>query len=406
MSLLTMQLRPASFRGVSFSVSDAEYNGGRRTALHEYPQRDTPYVEDMGRATREYSMTALVVGSDYIARAKELMAALEKPGAGRLVHPWLGELSVIATSVGTLTFSNSLGMASVSLTFVEAGEKLYPGMGTSWVAALRNQIDATLDAAAEAFADVIELANQADYIIAEAADTWGVLVQACATCEALVYTGMVEALQAVDFVQSITDPEGFAGSVADALGFNRLAGTSRDWKHYSETLITLANRPEFAAVHGAHVVGSSDERIENNDNALKALMRNTLLAQSAGCASFVGTASDTADVTEEVETTSYDSMISLRDDICAGLEAEMLQTDSDEMAIELEDLRSNVFSEMTERAEQQARLHRVDFPARRPLVVAAYELYQDADRADELGRLNAIRNIGFSPEGGLIALSE
>jgi hypothetical protein len=297
-------------------------------------------------------------------------------------------------------------MASVSLSFVEAGEKLYPSMATSWASALRGQIDSVLDAAADAFSGAIALANQADYIIAYAAETWGALVQICSTCEALVYTGMTAALEAVDFALALTDPKGFASAVADALGFEKLAGTSRDWKHCSDVLALLASRDEFAPVGGAYVVGSSDERVAANGNALRALMRNTLLAQAAGCASFVGTAYDTADVSEDGEKTSYDSMISLRNELCSGLENEILQTADDEMAIELEDLRSDVYSEMTERAEQKARLRRVDFPARRPLVVAAYELYQDADRADEIGRLNAVRNIGFSPENGLIALSK
>lgn len=45
----TDRLQPASFRGVAFKVDGDDLQIGRRTVVHEYPGRDTPSVEDMGR---------------------------------------------------------------------------------------------------------------------------------------------------------------------------------------------------------------------------------------------------------------------------------------------------------------------------------------------------------------------
>ena len=42
-------LRPASFRGVAFEVGSHSESGGRRVELHEYPLRDAPYAEDLGK---------------------------------------------------------------------------------------------------------------------------------------------------------------------------------------------------------------------------------------------------------------------------------------------------------------------------------------------------------------------
>ena len=61
------KLRKASFRGVEFGVTDAEGEGGRRTVTHEFPQRDLPYVEDMGLATAKFTLQAFVLGADYMA---------------------------------------------------------------------------------------------------------------------------------------------------------------------------------------------------------------------------------------------------------------------------------------------------------------------------------------------------
>lgn len=106
MSIRSEQLLPASFRGVPFEVTSGSLRAGRRTVVHEYPQRDKPYVEDLGKATRQITIEAFVVGDDYIARGTALLAEIEKPGSGALIHPWLGEMTVTVTSVSELKFGN------------------------------------------------------------------------------------------------------------------------------------------------------------------------------------------------------------------------------------------------------------------------------------------------------------
>ena len=45
-----MALREASFKGAPFHVEETGGQFGRRTVLHEYPFRDLPYGEDLGRS--------------------------------------------------------------------------------------------------------------------------------------------------------------------------------------------------------------------------------------------------------------------------------------------------------------------------------------------------------------------
>ncbi|HSR77153.1 MAG TPA: DNA circularization N-terminal domain-containing protein, partial [Xanthobacteraceae bacterium] len=49
------QLQPGSWRGVPFVMDAAENRAGRRTAIHEYPYRDTVWVEDLGRLPRRFA---------------------------------------------------------------------------------------------------------------------------------------------------------------------------------------------------------------------------------------------------------------------------------------------------------------------------------------------------------------
>ena len=131
------ELRSASFRGVPFQVEGGTLTFGRRLAVHEYPQREKPYVEDLGKKAREYRLDAFVIGPDYMDKRDALIAALETPGAGQLVHPYFG--SVVVTVTGDITVTEMTdrgGMAQISTTFIEAGELNAPDVLTDTVAAV------------------------------------------------------------------------------------------------------------------------------------------------------------------------------------------------------------------------------------------------------------------------------
>lgn len=87
----------ATFRGVAFFVEVAELSGGRRTVRHEFPLRDTPYIEDLGRRARTFPVEGYVLGDDYLAVRNALIAALEEAGPGELVHPSYGKRRVALT---------------------------------------------------------------------------------------------------------------------------------------------------------------------------------------------------------------------------------------------------------------------------------------------------------------------
>ncbi len=118
-------LRPASFRGISFDVSRTILKVGRRVQVFEYPQRDMPFVEDLGRSARTVTVTAITSGSDYIGRMKRIISACEKAGSGRYVDPWLGTMTVTPKTMSSPIF-DSIRIATITLEFVESGEYRFP----------------------------------------------------------------------------------------------------------------------------------------------------------------------------------------------------------------------------------------------------------------------------------------
>lgn len=125
------QLLPASFRGVPFHVDRATVPVGRSVQLHEYPKKDEPLAEDMGRVSRVHKLTAFVVGEDAFARRNKLLEALEKGGAGDLVHPFLGRLKVVAGECEMSHDRREGGLVRFDLVF-------YPGQVQQFPAARAN----------------------------------------------------------------------------------------------------------------------------------------------------------------------------------------------------------------------------------------------------------------------------
>src|SRR4029079_12965701 len=86
-------MQQASFRGVIFHVDTQARASGRRTVVHEYPKRNDPYSEDMGRHARRINLQGYLIYNpsnplyEYVSQRFALIRALEADDAGRLVHP-------------------------------------------------------------------------------------------------------------------------------------------------------------------------------------------------------------------------------------------------------------------------------------------------------------------------------
>lgn len=143
------QLKPASYRGFSFYVLSGQGRFGRRNALHEYPYRDTPYVEDMGRAKREFDVFGYIVGDDVIARRKQLIDLVERFGDGVLIHPTFGSRTVALMDFSCNEVYERGRVFELSFRFIEQGARLFP-------TAVRN---GTQDVQAAANASKLETLN-------------------------------------------------------------------------------------------------------------------------------------------------------------------------------------------------------------------------------------------------------
>lgn len=392
---LSTNLRPASFRGVPFQVEDAGVGVGRRAEVHSYPQRDKPWVEDLGRAAREFTIEAFVIGADYVDQANRLLAALEEPGPGTLVHPWFGTLTVSLTELARASFSQQLGQARISMPFVESGELEFPSAGASSQAQSRLAA-ANLESAAVAdFAEKFSVDGQQDFVAEQAvADTTAAIgVTTAGNVPGLRGLPLAEraATALPQALSQMETPATMGQTLSSSLGLSGLSGTSLRWGTLAQALVRLAQDPRLAPPARPAVYTPSRQQAWQNTTAVNALTRQTLLAQAVGASTLAE-----ADV--------YEDTVDLRNKLCTALDAESLNA-TDRSYTSLADARGKVWQDLTTRSRDGARLTTITPPDTAPSLVLAHDLYEDADRAAEIVARNRVRHPGFVPPTPLRVLT-
>ena len=429
MTVLTEQLQKASFRGVPFEVTAASLTAGRRTVVHEYPQRDKPYVEDLGRASRKVTIKAFVVGKDYLTRAQRLLAAIEKPGPGTLVHPWLGEMRVTLSAVSELTFDTALGVANITFTATEAGELEFPSASADRTGLVLAAADSLSESAISRFVDSISLSPVSEYVNAalsgDLLDVLGVVSNAD-LAKVFDLADDVANLASKGLSLISTDPRVFAETLAGALGLSRWATTATAWSRAAKQLGNLVGSDRLSSGTTDCIAATKEQRpmsaavstAKKNRAAVETVTRQLLAAQMVGAAAVIGTSNDVTDpsygltmgqaLSENavVMPKSYDELVAVRDALMDVLETEMLRGMDDTVYAALVSARTAVFEVLTERAESESRLVTVVPADVTPALVLAYDWHDDAGRDFEIAARNGVAREGFCPAVETKVLSE
>jgi len=393
-SQLQDQLQEASFRGVPFYV-EPESGGapiavGRRKMVHEYPQRDKPYVEDLGRATRELRITGFVIGLDYIQQASNLIAALEEEGEGTLVHPWLGSMEVSVKDLAQVLYSAKLGKATIDFSFIEAGELEFPDAEDSTPAQSRIAADGINAAVGAQFGSNFNIVGFPNFVslgaTAQLGSVFALMGSAAASPLAVLgyASGAAGAFGAA--VGLMSNPLALGSYMLSFFGVQGVISSSMNLLGLARAFIDLAASPVLAApfvpAPGVYVTPARVQYTENIAQ-INALTRQALLTQAVG-------------ISSEIQTVVYDDAVSVRLALTAALDTES-QTAPDDVYLALQAARSAVWRDLTDRARDSARLVTITPPDTVPAIVLAYDRYEDAGRDLEIVARNRLRHPGFVP---------
>ncbi|MBW9336195.1 DNA circulation family protein [Herbaspirillum sp. RU 5E] len=137
-------LKQASYGGIPFGVISSSAGIGRRVAVHEYPERDEAWVEDLGKRARRFGVIGFLLqddlvykGGPVIQQRDRLVDVLEKrfdqsnPGL-QLVHPTMGTLNnVCCINCEIQEHAEHGGYFEIRFDFIVSGARKYPASATS-----------------------------------------------------------------------------------------------------------------------------------------------------------------------------------------------------------------------------------------------------------------------------------
>ncbi|HAT1603276.1 TPA: DNA circularization protein [Raoultella ornithinolytica] len=436
------KLRPSSFRGVPFAVIAEEGSHGRRQAVHEYPYRDTAWIEDMGRGVRRIVIRGFLIqdsqmygGGDVITQRQSLITACEEKGTGTLIHPTLGEMTVAIPENG-LRLSGSADGGRVfefTLMAIESGLKVFAVTGNSvagksvrtnylklvsttvfsTIARIKGEIRGVTQAIKTIKSTIAFWTNMVDSTINEVTNVSNVLKSTFGNQRYGRYskgsvggsssgvTGSVDTADTDDF-QSLSDQVA-AQSIMDrqeitdtASGLNNSTTTDDFVQRTADVINAILNcaggvNERITALEKL-ANGTSTEYQQSTSGAEIAETVNTLIIVL--CSGAMAAAAS------ESNPTSRDEAEQITRRVAEQLDAALLVAGDradDDLYSGLLQVRTSFLDTMATRSAGLSELMQFNSAQPLPALTLANRLYQDAERADELIQESNVPHPAFMP---------
>lgn len=402
------QMLPASFRGISFLIPQASVPVGMKVQLHEFPQRDEPYAEQMGKQAQVHRLVCWIIGDDCFERRDKFMEAVQTPGAGELVHPWLGRMQVKAGEAELTHDFKQGGMAAFAVTFYPDIPLKFPAAKVNTQQQVVKASDSLLDSALARYKSAMAKVDQARLGLARLRNSlsgvYTVIQQQFSTIIGAFtnLTGFVQSLMnAPDSLSSLFSSYFSEFSVDDYLGDD--SGSS-----YRNSVATATQQTEaVASINTVSDSGGVDAAAASQATAN--LVQDALLVQVALIISEMPVASQpvstatVASVEQQAvqpivrpEVPVADDVIELRDNLNEAIFQASLKADPEHYMV-LNTLRQTIVKHLTAVAESGVRLVEITPPETLSALVLAYRRFGDATRESEVVQRNRLRHPGFVP---------
>lgn len=380
-------LREASFRGARFEVDEVEASGGRRVVLHEYPLRDTPYSEDLGRRAREFSVRGYIIQGrtyDYASARADVLKALEAYGPGELVHPWHGEVNVVVDDYRLRESMERGGLLELDIRFREAGQLANPTASADTAKGVASAASSARQALKNSFLSAFAPAlDEIDKVATALND---------AASLAMEYLGLPQSLiaEGLAYVQSlIATPAAFFDALVGLFG--GLLGNENGTESGEKALAAPVPDASFSIASGEgtapleSILGGSASITTEAGRVIRDTVAQVVVIEAAAS-------------TAHAEYATADDALADRDAVVEGLDTIEPAAD-DAVFLGLAELRRAVVTDLTTRGAELPRVRSVTLPGTVPALVAAYRIHADAGRADEIVSRNRIRHPGRVPGG-------
>lgn len=114
-------LWPGSFGGVPFLIEKVKGQFGKRVVVHEFPNRDDPFAEELGQAAQYFDIVAYIADDFADVEADDLVAMLVSYGPQMLTGADMTPQLCIFKNGARDHERDKLGYVGLSLNFVVQG---------------------------------------------------------------------------------------------------------------------------------------------------------------------------------------------------------------------------------------------------------------------------------------------
>ncbi|NHR08004.1 hypothetical protein HA052_22705 [Chromobacterium haemolyticum] len=407
------KMHVASFRGVPFLWREQSGKTGRRMAEFEYPQRDKPYIEDLGRIIRPFSFDAQLMGEDWQAQLNKLLDALEQPGAGELVHPLFGVVNVYPRPSEWHYSIDRQRSVTVGLEFIEAGELAFPAASVNTASKLIEKADGFAGLVPElprldlpALDDLRGLAGAAGQVVDQVRSAYS-------RVDSLIGGVMQSVGDITSFVDAaIHSPGTFMDKLSQQLSqlrapFMGFAESTRRGGARTVAAATLASspttRPVGAEAAVAHVLGLTQAAVLWD--AAHVLAQMPVQPGAVVPVTYPSVDQQAARPREGADAPVVDDVDALGGELGEVLWQRGLEASPFEYRA-LQALRHAQAQHLAAVARQGVKVMRVEPGVVTPALVMAHRLYGDAGRAGEIVERNRVRHPLFMPAQAMRVLSK
>ena len=409
-------LRPASFRGGLRFPNGSRPRRPRRVELHEYPLRDTPYAEDLGKKAGKWQIEAFLVNgkSGYAERRDKLREALNASGPGTLIHPYLGELSVSVDGYSLKETTREGGYCTFSISFVEAGQPVEPDVEKDTAANVLDKAEAAKEAATAGFLDeympLLEdlegLAGKVPALLSEATAFLGtplsILSRAQSAASSVLALPDRLASRLLGYLGTIRQLGGIATSglkmnALTALLGKKSAGTASSWLVTSNGVIAgIVGETSWPQAGGGSIGGGTPS--PETPGVVASTVANraeTPLIDLIAAGAVIEAAIESADA----DYGTADDALASRDAVIDAIDEVQRANCSDAVFTALSELAVAVNEDLTTRGAELPKLGSATLFMSMPALAASYRLYGDVGQADAIVARNRIRHPGRVPGG-------
>ncbi len=386
--MLKDELQVAQIGSAKFNWRGLSTSGGRKQAVHEYPNADYRSVEDLGLLPRTFTISGSINEPNYTANKSALLKELESGGVKRLVHPTFGSIDV---TPGPYTLDESLGKigeATLSMIFyrVDRDRTSIPkkaDTAASEVNSLKDQAQTSVESnVSDAFKVSGGFPDNSDDAKSKAESISAAILKAIRPLEKneTIYSRITE--QAEEFTANalllISDPDALADGVTQLV--KRSARLTED----QTQRLALAKSLFGFGDDDEQINQTTTQRIERkrNRDLLNGQIKTAYLAQAYDA--LVNIEFDTVDDLD-IEVEAVEAQYEIV--------AEYPQIDNSTIEV-LADIRSTAQTLLNEKRLTAQKIVEVE-TSTVPMAVLAYQYYGSTDNTDKLIALNSTRNPSF-----------